>query len=354
MHALDNLATGVVRCVFSPAPLATVERLLARGASCPEDERIVACEVDLSRPVYEMAGTLIRALARAALAVWPDWYGDADQFRPCDEPSLQATLDRLASARTARRQRFVLRPWVSRAVSSCRAGILPVVPAFSPTVQARQLALAVADALTVVVRAVSADGPEPAGLLGLARNLEWLARHTSARVVAALPIAWSARSELDAISWEGRTFDEVEPASNGTEPALDEPLASVRPIRGRPHPDSPGEQLMASHLRRDPVLGPLFEYNVPVTTVRGSRYQVDLVWFDGKVAVEIDSYRWHSSPTNFANDRHRDYELQLSGFLVLRLTHSSVMGDVELAVDKVRDLVKLRAGQPLPPPRPGA
>jgi hypothetical protein len=41
--------------------------------------------------------------------------------------------------------------------------------------------------------------------------------------------------------------------------------------------------------------------------------------------------------------------LQLSGYLVLRLPHDSVMADVELAIDKIRDLVKLRMGQPLPP-----
>ena len=87
---------------------------------------------------------------------------------------------------------------------------------------------------------------------------------------------------------------------------------------------------MAARLSRDPVLGPLFEYNMPVTTVRNSRYQVDLVWFDGKIVVEIDSYRFHSSRSDFANDRHRDYELQLSGFLVLRLTHSRSSSNIAI------------------------
>ena len=69
--------------------------------------------------------------------------------------------------------------------------------------------------------------------------------------------------------------------------------------------------------------------------------------------MEIDGYRCHSSRSDFANDRQRDYELQLSGYLVLRLTHDSVMADVELAIDKIRDLVKLRTSQPLSP-RPSA
>jgi very-short-patch-repair endonuclease len=168
-----------------------------------------------------------------------------------------------------------------------------------------------------------------------------------------LPAAWAGRAELDGISWECRTIDEAEPVGSGADSSLDEPLAMVGPIRGRPHPNSPGEQLLASRLGRDPMLGPLFEYNRPVTTVRDSRYQVDLVWFAGKIAVEIDGYRCHSSRFDFANDRQRDYELQLSGYLVLRLTHDSVMADVELAIDKVRDLVKLRLSQP-PHSRPSA
>jgi hypothetical protein len=163
-----------------------------------------------------------------------------------------------------------------------------------------------------------------------------------------LPAAWSERAELDGISWECRAIDEAESVRPEAD-SLDEPLAMISPIRGRPHPNSPGELLMASRLGCDPMLGPLFEYNLPVTTVRESRYQVDLVWFDGKIAVEIDGYRCHSSRSDFTNDRQRDYELQLSGYLVLRLPHDSVMADVELAIDKVRDLVKLRMSQPISP-----
>jgi very-short-patch-repair endonuclease len=73
------------------------------------------------------------------------------------------------------------------------------------------------------------------------------------------------------------------------------------------------------------------------------------MWFGGKIAVEIDGYRFHSSRSDFANYRHRDYELQLSGYLVLRLTHESVMADIELAIDKIRDMAKLRMDQPFPP-----
>jgi len=192
---------------------------------------------------------------------------------------------------------------------------------------------------------VIVEPPKPASLLSLARNLEWLTRQVPARIVAVLPSAWAERAELDSVGWESRIAGEDSDDLAGNPPTLDEPRLLVGPIRGQPHPNRPGEQLMASRLTLDPELRSLFEYNVLVPTVRGNRYRVDLVWFAGRLVVEIDGYWCHSSRADFEGDRHRDYELHLSGYLVLRLTHDSVMRDVELAIDKVRDLMKFQIGR---------
>jgi hypothetical protein len=222
MHVLNNLETGAVRCVFSSAPLATIQSLLAWGTTRPDGERIVVCEVDLSRPVYSIVDDFVDSLARAALAVWPDWYDSANFFVQCDESSLQSALDRLASSRAARHLRSVLRPWVLRAASMCRINTPPVVSDVSPTVQLQQLSLAIANSdLTLVVRVLTANETESIGLLGLARNLEWLSRHVSARIVAVLPVAWSGRAELDCISWDYRTVDKAEPIHPEADSALD-------------------------------------------------------------------------------------------------------------------------------------
>lgn len=347
MQLLNNVAPGTVRCAFSSAPLTTIKRLLAWGSSRPDGDRIVVCEVDLTKPVFEIVHDLVSSLAQAALAVWPDWYDRPDLFSPCNESTWQSNLDQFASSRAANVQRFVLRSWVQRAIPMCRAGQPPVLKEFSSAIQIQQLAFAVADRdVALVVRVVAPESPEPAALLGLARNLEWLSQQVAARIVAVVSSSWYKRTELDCISWECQIVDETEPTRSDV-PCDDEPVLMVCPIRGRPHPNSPGEQLMASRLRRDPQLGPLFEYNMPVTTVRNSRYQVDLVWFSGKIAVEIDGYGYHSSRVEFESDRHRDYELQLTGYIVLRLTHDSVMNDVELAIDKIRDFVKFRIEHPI-------
>jgi very-short-patch-repair endonuclease len=41
-------------------------------------------------------------------------------------------------------------------------------------------------------------------------------------------------------------------------------------------------------------------------------------------------------------DRHRDYELALSGYTVLRLANDEIAQDIEKAIEKIRDLVALR------------
>ena len=49
-------------------------------------------------------------------------------------------------------------------------------------------------------------------------------------------------------------------------------------------------------------------------------------------------------PRNYLviGDRHRDYELVLSGYTVLRLANDEVLQDFGRAVEKIRDVVRLR------------
>ncbi len=74
---------------------------------------------------------------------------------------------------------------------------------------------------------------------------------------------------------------------------------------------------------------------------------MDLLWTAGKVVVEVDGYQHHGHRQAFSADRRRDYELTVSGYLVLRLPHDEVLDDVELAVEKIRDMVRFRQAHPL-------
>lgn len=347
MLMFNDIGTGEVRCLFSHSPLATTKELLTLSSSRPEGERTVVCEVDPNLLLAKVIDGFVSSLAQAALAVWPDWYDQSGLFARCSESTWQATLDQLASRRAASHHRTVLRAWLQVAAAKCSHGQPPIAADFLPAIQIQQLSLALADKeLLIVIRSVDCEIPESGQLLGFSRGIEWLSQQVPARIVAVLPAAWHGRPELDSVTWNCQIVDSTPDRFESTATG-DEPLLIVYPIRGRPHPKSPGEQLMASRLARDAELGPLFAYNMPIVSIRGNRYQVDLVWFDGKVVVEIDGYGYHSSRAEFASDRERDYELQLSGYMVLRLTHDCVIGDVELAIDKIRDFVRFRRQHPV-------
>ena len=119
----------------------------------------------------------------------------------------------------------------------------------------------------------------------------------------------------------------------------------LAPWRGAPHPLSEIEQRLAAMLSEDTELAQLFCFNWFVDTVRGSRPKVDLVWIDGRLVVELDGYADHATRRTFISDRNRDYELALSGYTVLRLANDEVAQDFGRALEKIRDLVRLRRSQ---------
>jgi very-short-patch-repair endonuclease len=132
---------------------------------------------------------------------------------------------------------------------------------------------------------------------------------------------------------------EILPALPEYEPSRER--AWLVPVRGIPHPLSETEQRLAKALARDGELAPLFGFNQLVDTVRGSRPKVDLLWTGGRLVVELDGYADHGNRAAFMHDRHRDYELTLSGYTVLRLANDEIAQDIEKAVEKIRDIVKL-------------
>src|SRR5581483_10774651 len=117
----------------------------------------------------------------------------------------------------------------------------------------------------------------------------------------------------------------VESAATTHAPAADGgPALWIAPVRGHPHPLSEIERRMQSLLRADPELAPLFCYNQLIETGRGTRYRVDLVWAEGKVVVELDGFADHVERSKFIADRHRDYDLMLDGYRVLRIAHDEI------------------------------
>ncbi|HEX8053146.1 MAG TPA: type IV toxin-antitoxin system AbiEi family antitoxin domain-containing protein [Thermoleophilaceae bacterium] len=58
----------------------------------------------------------------------------------------------------------------------------------------------------------------------------------------------------------------------------------------------------------------------PAMNVSVLGHEVDMLWADAKVIVELDSWRFHGTRQAFERDRRRDIDLQLAGHRILRFT----------------------------------
>ena len=104
------------------------------------------------------------------------------------------------------------------------------------------------------------------------------------------------------------------------------------------------EKRMRRALAADHELAGLFEDEVVLKLgPLGPTPRVDLLWRVGKVVVELDGTE-HERDLAYGADRHRDFELLVAGYLVLRLTNAEVALDLGRSLDKVRRVVNLRRG----------
>jgi REase_MTES_1575 len=62
----------------------------------------------------------------------------------------------------------------------------------------------------------------------------------------------------------------------------------------------------------------------PETNTRIEGIEVDFVWRDARLIVEVDGYAYHRSPSAFESDRERDVILALAGWQVLRFTWAQI------------------------------
>ncbi|WP_337176007.1 DUF559 domain-containing protein [Paludisphaera sp.] len=316
---LDRLAlppTGAARAVFVGDGPGVVLAALEERATA-ENFRVVSIRYDRLPRLTSLIDDVLGRLAELALATWPDWPDD----------------DGAASA------------WRKSAAALCERGRPPLPRGWTASDSARRLARAI-DAAPLAVALAADDAAPPSGaLLGLARAAEWLAREAPARVLVVAPDSLAGSAELDAVAFDATYVRTAAPAK-AEEPPAPRPGARISPLIGRPNPMSGGEKLLAERLGRDADLAGLFRYNVRVETARRTRPLVDLVWEEGKVVVEVDGYYFHRDERAFSGDRNRDYELTISGYLVLRLPEDEVVADVGLAVEKIRDVVAVRRAAP--------
>jgi len=319
--------------------------LIAHHAESATERRILFLPLEDSASIDRCVAALVSQLTSLAVAAWPLWFGDIefDWYRDdaLGNSQLEQQLRRLEIA-----ERRISRPWATRAIKQVARGLslTPGLSEFGLHLNQVCLAISRTGLIVVVPFDVDANKEQIAALVHVA---EWFARSAPVSVIAALPASYPEEAPIERLcfgAWQladGAIFSGSGQHGNGDPPAtITEAVASR--VKGLPHPFSAIEKRVYATVRRDPFLAPLFAFNQIVPTVQGGRPCVDLLWAEGRLVVELDGHSDHSPRAAFERDRHRDYELTLSGYIVLRIANDEVERDLEGSIEKIRDLVKYR------------
>jgi very-short-patch-repair endonuclease len=70
----------------------------------------------------------------------------------------------------------------------------------------------------------------------------------------------------------------------------------------------------------------------PVTNVHVGHHEVDFLWPDERVIVEVDGFAFHHTRAAFERDRARDRALHAAGYVVLRSTWRQLIDEPEAVV----------------------
>jgi very-short-patch-repair endonuclease len=71
----------------------------------------------------------------------------------------------------------------------------------------------------------------------------------------------------------------------------------------------------------------------PETNARLLGYEVDFLWRDAKVVVEVDGFAFHSTREAFERDRRRDARLLAAGYRVVRFTYRQIVAEPAFIVN---------------------
>ncbi len=77
----------------------------------------------------------------------------------------------------------------------------------------------------------------------------------------------------------------------------------------------------------------------PAVNEAVDRYEVDFLWTDRRLIVEVDGWESHRMRSAFEEDRARDARLTLLGYRVVRFTWRHVTGDPAAVVRMIRSLL---------------
>jgi very-short-patch-repair endonuclease len=77
----------------------------------------------------------------------------------------------------------------------------------------------------------------------------------------------------------------------------------------------------------------------PVTNVRVAGWEVDLLWREQRLVVEVDGFAFHASRQAFERDRRRDADLVAAGYRVVRFTWRQIVREPEAVIARLAVLL---------------
>ena len=77
----------------------------------------------------------------------------------------------------------------------------------------------------------------------------------------------------------------------------------------------------------------------PSLNVLVAGLEVDVLWQDHCLVVELDGFAFHGDRASFERDRARDAKLQLAGYRVLRITHRRLQFEPAAVIEALRNLL---------------
>ncbi|HEU4657736.1 MAG TPA: type IV toxin-antitoxin system AbiEi family antitoxin domain-containing protein [Capillimicrobium sp.] len=102
-----------------------------------------------------------------------------------------------------------------------------------------------------------------------------------------------------------------------------------RPSGSRQELEAAALDLIRAHRLPYPVVNTLLE-----------GHEVDLLWRERRLVVELDSWTHHGTRPAFERDRRRDVDLQLAGYRVVRFTWRQVTEEPRWVATRIRALLQ--------------
>jgi hypothetical protein len=77
----------------------------------------------------------------------------------------------------------------------------------------------------------------------------------------------------------------------------------------------------------------------PAMNVWLEGFEVDALWRDSRIVVEVDSYAFHRTRAAFERDRESDADLHAAGYKVIRVTHRMIEQRPQKVAKRIRSLL---------------